>query len=201
MHSLTPHIVVQDAARAAEWYASALGAEEHDRLELPGGKLLYVELWFGDSAVRVADEFPEAGVLSPRSIGGTPVVLHLFTDAVAALWKRAVDAGAEILHPLADQFWGDRQGQLTDPFGHRWNPAQACGRPARGVARAAAAAFEEGNGTRAGLASWKRDDSREYSVSKLAHGTALGSWRDARTRSPASTFVTCRRVTSIITNG
>ena len=69
MHSVTPHIVVRDAARAAEWYPSALGAEEHDRLELPGGKLLYVELWFGDSAVRVADEFPEAGSYRRRASG------------------------------------------------------------------------------------------------------------------------------------
>jgi uncharacterized glyoxalase superfamily protein PhnB len=142
MHSLTPHIVVRDAARAAEWYLSALGAEEHDRLGLPGGKLMYVELWFGDSAVRIADEFPEAGVLSPQSIGGTPVVLHLFTEDVAALWNRAVAAGAEVLHPLADQFWGDRQGQLTDPFGHRWNLAQHVRDvPREEIARAAAEAF------------------------------------------------------------
>jgi PhnB protein len=142
MHSVTPHIVVRDAAGAAQWYASALGAEEHDRLGLPGGKLLYVELWFGDSAVRVADEFPEAMVLSPHTIGGTPVVLHLFTEDVDALWRRAVDAGAEVLHPLADQFWGDRQGQLTDPFGHRWNLAQHVRDvPREEVARAASAAF------------------------------------------------------------
>ncbi|HEU4864943.1 MAG TPA: VOC family protein, partial [Actinomycetota bacterium] len=73
MHTITPHIVVRDAAHAAEWYSSAFGAEERDRLPLPGGKLMYVELWFGDSAVMVADEFPEADVLSPQSIGGTPV--------------------------------------------------------------------------------------------------------------------------------
>jgi PhnB protein len=119
-----------------------LGAEVRDRLALPSGKLLYVELWFGDSAVRVADEFPEAGVLSPQSIGGTPVVLHLFTNDVAALWQRAVDAGAEVLHPLADQFWGDQQGQLTDPFGHRWNLAQHVRDvPREEIARAAAAVF------------------------------------------------------------
>ena len=142
MHTLTPHIVVREAARAAEWYVAALGAEERDRLELPGGKLMYVELWFGDSAVRVADEFPEAGVLSPQSIGGTAVVLHLSTDDVDALWKRAVDAGAEVLHPLADQFWGDRQGQVIDPFGHRWGMAQHVRDvPRDEIVRAAAAAF------------------------------------------------------------
>jgi len=142
MHTITPHIVVRDAARAAEWYASAFGAEERDRLPLPGGKLMYVELWFGDSAVMVADEFPEAGVVSPQSIGGTPVVLHLFTDEVEALWERALGAGAEVLHPLTDQFWGDRQGQLTDPFGHRWGLAQHVRDVARDeIARAAAAAL------------------------------------------------------------
>jgi PhnB protein len=142
MHSITPHIVVRDAARAAEWYVSALGAEERDRLALPGGKLMYVELWFGDSAVRVSDEFPEAGILSPQSLGGTPVVLHLFTADVDALWDRAVDAGAEILHPLADQFWGDRQGQVTDPFGHRWGMAKHLRDvPRQEIERAAAAAF------------------------------------------------------------
>jgi PhnB protein len=142
MHTITPHIVVRDAARAADWYVSALGAEERDRLALSGGKLMYVELWFGDSAVRVSDEFPEVGILSPQSIGGTPVVLHLFTADVDALWDRAVDAGAEILHALGDQFWGDRQGQVTDPFGHRWNMAQHLRDvPREEIERAAAAAF------------------------------------------------------------
>jgi PhnB protein len=142
MHTITPHIVVRDAARAADWYVSALGAEERDRLAMSGAKLMYVELWFGDSAVRVSDEFPEAGILSPQSIGGTPVVLHLLTADVDALWDRAVRAGAEILHPLADQFWGDRQGQVTDPFGHRWGMAQHLRDvPREEIERAAAAAF------------------------------------------------------------
>jgi PhnB protein len=140
--AVTPHIVVRGAAGAAEWYVRALAAEELSRLPLPDGRLLSVELRFGDSTVRVADEFPELDVLSPETIGGTAVVLHLSTDDVDALWQRALDAGAEVLHPLADQFWGNRQGQIADPFGHRWNLAQ----PLREVsseelARAAAAAF------------------------------------------------------------
>jgi PhnB protein len=140
--AVTPHIVVRGAAEAAEWYVRALAAEELSRLPLPDGRLLSVELRFGDSTVRVADEFPELDVLSPETIGGTAVVLHLSTDDVDALWQRALDAGAEVLHPLADQFWGNRQGQIADPFGHRWNLAQ----PLREVspdelARAAAAAF------------------------------------------------------------
>jgi PhnB protein len=142
MHTITPHIVVRDAAHAAEWYAEALGAEERGRLPLPGGKLMYAELWFGDSAVMVADEFPEMGVLSPQSVGGTSVTLNLFTEDVDALWVRAVDAGAEVLHPLQDAFWGDRHGQLTDPFGHRWGLAQHVRNvPPEEVARAAAEAF------------------------------------------------------------
>lgn len=85
---------------------------------------MQVELRFGDSAVMLADEFPEAGVLSPLSIGGTATVLHLYTDDVDAIWNRALDAGAEVRQPLHDAFWGERYGQITDPFGHRWGLAQ-----------------------------------------------------------------------------
>jgi PhnB protein len=141
-HAITPHIVVRDAARAADWYTTAFGAREVERLPVPGGKLMHVELRFGDSSVMMADEFPEMGVLSPLSVGGTPIVLELLTDDVNALWERAVQAGAEVLHPLQDQFWGDRQGQLTDPFGHRWNLAQHVRDvPHEEIARAAWAAF------------------------------------------------------------
>jgi PhnB protein len=141
-HAITPHIVVRDAARAAEWYARAFGVEEHQRVPLPSGKLMSVELRFGDSAVMVADEFPEAGIVSPLAIGGTAVVLHLYTAEVEALWRRAVEAGAQVLHPLQDQFWGDRQGQLLDPFGHKWNLAQHVRDVAPDeIARAAAAVF------------------------------------------------------------
>jgi PhnB protein len=140
--NITPHIVVRDAARAAAWYAQALGAEERDRIPLPGGKLMSVELAFGDSTVMVADEFPEAGVLSPLSVGGTSVVLNISTDDVDALWQCALDAGAEVLHPLADAFWGERHGQITDPFGHRWGLSQHIRDvPHDEVVRAAAEAF------------------------------------------------------------
>src|SRR5215218_1910601 len=127
MHTITPHIVVRDAARAAEWYAAALGAEEQSRIPVPGGKLMSVELWFGDSAVMVADEFPEMGVLSPQSVGGTSTVLNLY---------------AEVVHPLEDTFWGDRHGQISDPFGHRWGLEQHVrGVPPEEIVRAAAEAF------------------------------------------------------------
>jgi PhnB protein len=141
-HTITPHIVVRDAARAAEWYRQAFGAEERSRVPLPGGKLMSVELWFGDSAVMVADEFPELGIRSPLTIGGTSTVLNLHTEEVDALWRRALDAGAKVLHPLQDQFWGDRHGQLTDPFGHRWGLAQHVRDvPHEEILRAAAEAF------------------------------------------------------------
>ena len=124
MHTITPHIVVSDATAATDWYKQVLGAEERGRIEVPGGKLMQVELWFGDSAVMLADEFPELGVLSPLSVGGTATVLHLYTNDVDELWKRAVDAGAEVRQPLQDVFWGERYGQITDPFGHRWGLAE-----------------------------------------------------------------------------
>jgi PhnB protein len=142
IHTITPHIVVRDAARAVDWYQQALGAEERRRVPLPDGRLMSVEVWFGDSAVILADEFPELGVLSPLSVGGTSVVLNLFTDNVDALWQRAVVAGAEVLHPLQDAFWGDRHGQITDPFGHRWGLAQHIRDiPHEEIVRAAARAF------------------------------------------------------------
>ncbi len=124
MHTITPHLVVRDAARAAEWYKAALGAQERGRIPVGGGKYMQIALWFGDSAVMLADEFPEAGILSPLAMGGTPIVLHISTENVDALWQRAVDAGATVLQPLQEQFWGDRYGQLADSFGYRWGLAQ-----------------------------------------------------------------------------
>jgi PhnB protein len=142
MHTITPHIVVSDANSATDWYKQVLGAEERSRIEVPGGKVMQVELWFGDSAVMLADEFPELGVLSPLSVGGTATVLHLYTDDVDALWKHAVDAGAEVRQPLQDVFWGERYGQITDPFGHRWGLAQHLRSvPRKEIADAVAAMF------------------------------------------------------------
>lgn len=78
-----------------------------------------IELWFGDSAVMLADKFPDMQVLSPQSVGATSAVLNILYEDVDALWQRAIQAGAEVFHPLADAFWGDRHGQIVDPFGHR----------------------------------------------------------------------------------
>jgi uncharacterized glyoxalase superfamily protein PhnB len=142
MHTITPHIVVPDAAEAAAWYSAALDAEERNRVTLPGGKVMTLELRFGDSAVMVASEFPEAGIVSPLSVGGTATVLHVYTEDATSLWERAVEAGGEPRHPLGDTFWGDLHGQLTDPFGHRWNVAQRVREVSpEEVERAAAEAF------------------------------------------------------------
>jgi PhnB protein len=123
-HTITPHIVVQDAARAAEWYAQVFDASERGRLAVPDGRLMQVELWFGDSAVMLTDEFPEMGVISPLSVGGTATVLHFKADDASTTWERAVAAGAEVRQPLQEAFWGELYGQITDPFGHRWGIAQ-----------------------------------------------------------------------------
>jgi PhnB protein len=121
---LAAHIVVRDAARAAEWYADAFGARELARVPVPDGRLMSVELHIGDAVVMLADEFAEMGVLSASSVGGTATVLTLHVDDAEAFWRRAVDAGAEVHSPLHDAFWGERHGQLDDPFGHRWGVAQ-----------------------------------------------------------------------------
>jgi PhnB protein len=122
--TIDAHTVVSDAESAAAWYVRAFGAEEVSRIPLPNGTVLSVVLRFGDSRVHVASEFPDFDVVSPLTIGGTATVLQINTDDADALWSRALEAGAEIRHELADQFWGERHGQLTDPFGHRWNIAQ-----------------------------------------------------------------------------
>jgi PhnB protein len=124
MLTLTPHIVVGGAARAAEWYEQAFGATIGNRIRLPDGRYLQIELRFGDASVMIADEFPELGAISPLTLGGTYGALTLTVDDVDAAWQRALDAGATELHPLQDAFWGERHGQLVDPFGHRWGLAQ-----------------------------------------------------------------------------
>ena len=121
---LSVHIVVADASAAAEWYEKAFGARERSRIPLPGGGVMVVEVDFGGPVVHVASEFPAAGIVSPLTIGGTATVLQLNVEDVDAAWARAVQAGATVGHELADTFWGERHGQLTDPFGHRWNLAQ-----------------------------------------------------------------------------
>jgi PhnB protein len=122
--SISAHIVVQGAERAAEFYRDAFGAREIDRIPVPDGRFMSIRLRIADSVLHIADEFPEMGVLAPPSIGGTPVVLALNVADAEAAFAQAVAVGAQVRQPLADMFWGDRHGQLTDPFGHRWNISQ-----------------------------------------------------------------------------
>jgi PhnB protein len=122
--AIVAHIVVQGAERAAAFYREAFGAEEVSRIPVPDGRLMSVQLRIGGGVLHIADEFPEMGVLAPPTIGGTPVVLALEVDDAEAAFARAVAAGATVRQPLADMFWGDRHGQLEDPFGHHWNISQ-----------------------------------------------------------------------------
>ncbi|MBV8720434.1 MAG: VOC family protein [Chloroflexi bacterium] len=121
---ITPHIVVQGADNAAAFYRAAFDAEEVDRIPVPDGRFMSIQLRLGNATLHIADEFPEMGVLAPPTIGGSPVVLALEVDDANAVFARAVAAGAEVRQPVADMFWGDRHGQLEDPFGHRWNISQ-----------------------------------------------------------------------------
>jgi uncharacterized glyoxalase superfamily protein PhnB len=118
--TVTPHLVIKDAAMAIDWYKKAFGAEEVRVTAGPGGKIMHAEIRIGDSIVMLADEFPGMNQ-SPQTLNGSPVSLHIYSDNVDAAFKRAVDAGAKVTMPLMDQFWGDRYGMLTDPHGHHWS--------------------------------------------------------------------------------
>ena len=119
-HSITPYLHIRDAARAIEFYKQVFGATEVLRMDAPGGKIGHAEIKIGGSHLMLADEFPDMGVRSPESFGGTPVALLLYVEDVDAVAERAVAAGAKMKSPLEDKFYGDRMGQLEDPFGHVW---------------------------------------------------------------------------------
>lgn len=123
-HSVTPHLVVRGAARAIGWYEQAFGATEMLRMPMPGtDRLAHAEIRVADSAVYLADEFPDWGSLSPLALKGSPVTIHLYVEDADAWFDRAVKAGAKVTMPMNDAFWGDRYGQVVDPFGHRWSIA------------------------------------------------------------------------------
>ena len=123
MHSLTPHLVCAGAADAIEFYKRAFGAVETARMPGPGGKLMHAAVTIGDSALMLVDDFPEWGSLDPKALKGTPVTIHLYVENADAVVAQAVAAGAKVTMPVADMFWGDRYGQIEDPFGHRWSVA------------------------------------------------------------------------------
>ena len=123
-HTLTPHLIVKGASEAIAFYKKAFGAEEIRRIPGPDGKsLIHAELKIGDSRLFLVDEFPEMGCLGPLGIGGAPIFTHVYVEDVDAVFNQAVAAGAEVRMPLEDAFWGDRYGQLVDPFGHKWSLA------------------------------------------------------------------------------
>lgn len=117
--TVTPYLTVKGAAKALEFYAAAFGATELMRMPGPGGMVMHAEIRVGDSAVFLSDAFP--GNKSPLELKGTPVAMHLYVEDCDAWWQRAVKAGCKVVMPLADQFWGDRFGQVRDPFGHLWS--------------------------------------------------------------------------------
>ncbi len=122
-HTATPYLIIKDAARAIEFYKKAFGATEIMRMAEPSGKVTHAEIKIGNSPIMLADEFPEMGARSPQTIGGSPVSIFLYVENVDALANQAIAAGAKVLMPVQDQFWGDRYGKLADPFGHVWDIA------------------------------------------------------------------------------
>lgn len=121
-HSVTPYLIVEGAADAIEYYKKAFGATELFRMDHEG-KVGHAELKIGDSPIMIADEYPQMGYRSPKALGGTPVSIMIYVEDVDTVYKRAMDAGATEVKPLQDQFYGDRSGTLTDPFGHVWTIA------------------------------------------------------------------------------
>lgn len=122
-HTATPYLIMDDAARAIDFYKRAFGATELMRYDAPGGKIGHAEIRVGDSVIMLADEHPEMGYRSPKALGGSPVSILLYLDDVDGQFERAVAAGAKSLRPVENQFYGDRSGTLVDPFGHVWTIA------------------------------------------------------------------------------
>jgi PhnB protein len=122
-HTVTPYLIVDDAAKALDFYKKALGAKELFRMAMPNGRVGHAEIQIGDSRIMLADEFPQMGAKSAKSLGGTPIGICLYVEDVDAWFDRAVTAGATVRYPVKDQFYGDRSGTVTDPFGLMWTIA------------------------------------------------------------------------------
>ena len=123
MHSLSPHIVCTGATKAMEFYKAAFNAVETARMPGPDGRLMHGAMKIGDSTLMLVDEMLEYGAKSPKTLNGSPVTIHLYVEDADATFARAVSAGAKVMMPLSDQVWGDRYGQVEDPFGHKWSIA------------------------------------------------------------------------------
>ena len=122
-HSVTPALVVRDAAAAIEFYKKAFGAEEIDRMAGPDGSIMHAEIRIGDSRIMLGEENEQWGARSPLLTNGNPGSLHIYVENADAAFDRAIKAGAKVRYPLEDAFWGDRYGKVTDPFGHEWGLA------------------------------------------------------------------------------
>jgi PhnB protein len=120
---VTPYLYIDGANAAIDFYTSVLGATERMRMPGPDGKIGHAELALGDSVIMLADEHPEMGVRGPKTVGGTPMALHVYVEDVDSVFEKAIQAGAKELRAVEDQFYGDRAGQFEDPFGHHWNVA------------------------------------------------------------------------------
>ena len=120
---ISPYLCIDGAEEAIEFYSTVFDAKERLRLPAPEGKIGHAELQLGDSVIMLADEAPELGIRSPKSVGGTPVTISVYVEDVDGVFDRAVQSGAKAIRPLEDQFYGDRSGQFEDPFGHRWSVA------------------------------------------------------------------------------
>jgi PhnB protein len=116
----TPYLTVNSGAAAIDFYKSAFGAVELMRIQEDNGRVGHAELKIGGGIIMVSDEYPEMGVCSPQTVGGSPVAIHLYVEDVDAVFSRAIAAGSKELRPVEDQFYGDRAGKLADPFGHLW---------------------------------------------------------------------------------
>jgi len=123
MHTVTPHLVCDGAADAIEFYKKAFNAVETVRMQTPDGKIMHASVRIGDSAVMLVDEFPDYGSVGPKKLNGSPVTLHVYVPDADRAFAQAVAAGATVRMPLENQFWGDRYGQVVDPFGHIWSIA------------------------------------------------------------------------------
>ena len=120
---VTPYLVMDGAAAAIAFYEKVFGAKERMRMDAPGGKIGHAELELGDSLIMLADEVPDMDIRGPKSFGGSPVTISVYVEDVDAVFESALAAGATSVRPLEDQFYGDRNGQFEDPFGHRWSVA------------------------------------------------------------------------------
>ena len=120
---VTPYLIVEGAAEALRFYQRAFGAIERLRLPGPGDTVGHAEITIDDALIMLADPFPEMGARSPQTLGGSPVSLHLYVTEVDTRFQQAIDAGATVLQPVKNQFYGDRSGMLQDPFGHVWTLA------------------------------------------------------------------------------